>query len=283
MWELHDGQQQAPSHDEAHVLRMIAAGLPPSTLVRRAGTEEWKGLRTHAPFAMALDQRGARPAATTTAAQGHATNPYTLAGACIMAGAVFLAVVVGLARSNSTTPPPAKEPPRVAAPAPPEAKPPTLAEVLVTKKTAPEAFAVARPLMVDQPNDTSPGGALFAVWSVEHLRWPDVAVTRDETTVARVLKDVDAERGKRLCVGGAVIEIAAVKQPQGTLFTGLLLSVDGELHHFLAVKSTGDLVEHSTGRFCGFVVGRYDYANSAGGAGHAIDMVGMFDLPANRK
>ncbi len=153
----------------------------------------------------------------------------------------------------------------------------------MTKKSASEAFAVARPFMVDQANDTSAGGALFAVWSLEHLRWTDVAVTHDETTFARVRKDVDAERGKRLCVGGAIIQIEAVKQPQGTLFDGLLLSVDGELHHFLAVKSTGDLVKNSTGRLCGFVTGRYDYSNSGGGTGHAIDVVGMFDLPANRK
>lgn len=30
------------------------------------------------------------------------------------------------------------------------------------------------------------------------------------------------------------------------------------------------------------VTGNYDYSNSAGGTGHAVDLVGMFDLPENK-
>ena len=56
-WELNDGQAQTEPHDEDHVIRMIQAGLPEATLVRAEGTENWKGLRSHVPFAMALERR----------------------------------------------------------------------------------------------------------------------------------------------------------------------------------------------------------------------------------
>jgi len=55
-WELHDGSEQAGPFEEDHVVRMILHGIPPGTLARRVGTEDWKGLRTHAPFAMALEK-----------------------------------------------------------------------------------------------------------------------------------------------------------------------------------------------------------------------------------
>jgi hypothetical protein len=56
-WELHDGAAQVGPLAEDHVLRMIAAGIPESTLIRPAGSEKWKSLRAHAPFAMALERR----------------------------------------------------------------------------------------------------------------------------------------------------------------------------------------------------------------------------------
>jgi ribosomal protein L40E len=59
MWELHDGTEQVGPLDEEHVLRMIRDGLPPNTLVRPVGKDAWKGLRAHAPFAMAIETRDA--------------------------------------------------------------------------------------------------------------------------------------------------------------------------------------------------------------------------------
>jgi hypothetical protein len=55
------------------------------------------------------------------------------------------------------------------------------------------------------------------------------------------------------------------------------------LYRFYAVGSTGSIVESSSARFCGVAIGKYDYTNSMGGAGHAVAAVGMFDLPENRK
>jgi len=43
---------------------MIGEGLPEATLVRPEGKEKWRGIRAHAPFALALEQRtAAKPAA----------------------------------------------------------------------------------------------------------------------------------------------------------------------------------------------------------------------------
>jgi hypothetical protein len=165
----------------------------------------------------------------------------------------------------------------------PSVTPPNPLDVIATKTTLADALAVAKPLMeIDKPGDSSPGTFLLALWSLEHLRWQDVALSRDETSYAKVRKDIDAERTKRLCVPGTIIQIEAFKQHNGTLFGGLMLSEGGNLFHFNGVQSSGDLVERSSARFCGIVTGKYDYANSAGGEGHAIDVVGMFDLPQNR-
>jgi hypothetical protein len=63
-WELHDGAAQVGPLAEDHVVRMILAGIPESTLVRPAGSEKWKSLRAHAPFAMALETRAHAPTPT---------------------------------------------------------------------------------------------------------------------------------------------------------------------------------------------------------------------------
>jgi hypothetical protein len=55
-WELHDGNQQVGPLEEDHVVRMIAAGLPETTLIRPVGFQKWKNLRAHAAFAMALER-----------------------------------------------------------------------------------------------------------------------------------------------------------------------------------------------------------------------------------
>ena len=54
-----------------------------------------------------------------------------------------------------------------------------------------------------------------------------------------------------------------------------------DIYRFLAVKSTGNITDESSAKFCGVVIGKMDYANSAGGVAHAIQLVGMFDLPEN--
>jgi hypothetical protein len=172
---------------------------------------------------------------------------------------------------------PAVEPP-ASAPAPTRSP----LDVLMTKGTLAEAIDHLRGQMTDTDEETSPGALLLALWAAEHLTWAEVEVTRNETSFAVVHKDSDASRGKRMCVRGTIIQIAKNELDHGEVFSGLLVSGYRDIASFIAAGSTGKLVQDSRARFCGVVIGRYDYSNSAGGKGHAISMVGMFDLAENR-
>ena len=138
--------------------------------------------------------------------------------------------------------------------------------------------------MGDSTNKIDPGALVFGAWAAARMKWEDVAVAKDETTPKLVFKDPDEERGKRVCFTGQIIQIAVEKSPFGK-FTNGLLSVgyyDTTLFHFLNVGSSGSLVDGNQARFCGVVIGRYDYSNSGGGTGHAIQVVGIWDLPENK-
>jgi hypothetical protein len=136
--------------------------------------------------------------------------------------------------------------------------------------------------MSDTDDETSRGALMLALWANTRLRWSDVAVDKNETSFALIRKDSDASRGKRLCIRGTLIQIQKEGGGDATFFTGLMLTGNSQLASFIAVGSTGELVERRSARFCGVVIGRYDYSNSGGGKGHAVSVVGMFDLPENR-
>ncbi|MEJ7728185.1 MAG: hypothetical protein WKG00_03135 [Polyangiaceae bacterium] len=144
------------------------------------------------------------------------------------------------------------------------------------------AFDSAAPVMKDAPDKSSMGTYLFTAWAMDRMTWTDAAVSQDETSFALVKKDIDVARGKRMCATGSIVEIAADKSELGTRYVGLLLTPAMNIVHFSAAGSTGELVERSPARFCGVVTGVFSYSNSAGGSSHAIDVVGLFDLPENR-
>jgi hypothetical protein len=97
-----------------------------------------------------------------------------------------------------------------------------------------------------------------------------------------VKKDAEAERGRRLCYSGRIIQIARAELGDGRyVFVGLLMTSRRDIFHFLAAGSTGALVEDSRARICGFVTGAYSYSNSGGGSSHAVQVVGMFRLAEN--
>lgn len=153
----------------------------------------------------------------------------------------------------------------------------------MSKSTLTEAVDAVREQMTDTDDESSPGALLLGLWSMKHLTWDQVAVARNETSFKVVRKDSDASRGKRMCISGRLIQIAKEKLDDGALFVGLMLTGYSEITRFIAAGSTGDLVENSRARLCGVVIGTYDYSNSGGGKGHAISVVGMFDLPENRR
>lgn len=172
--------------------------------------------------------------------------------------------------------------PEIAVPPPaPDAR--SKLDVLLSSKTLADAIEVSKADMTDTDDETSPGAIELATWAAGHLRWADVAVAKNETSFALVHKDSDSARGKRMCTRGTIIQIEKESMGSDAVFTGLLLSDYSDILSFIAAGSTGELVQNSGARFCGVVIGKYDYSNSGGGQGHAISLVGMFDLPENRK
>ena len=140
-----------------------------------------------------------------------------------------------------------------------------------------------KPQMTDTTNEVDEGAIWLALWSREHLNWTDLQALKP-SKASLVMKDADTQRGLRLCPTGYIGEITA-DDSLGTpkVFTGGLIDNSGQIYRFIAVKSTGEIVKGSTAKFCGIVTGRLMFSNSVGGTTHAVSLVGMFDLPENRK
>lgn len=143
------------------------------------------------------------------------------------------------------------------------------------------ALAYTRPVVVDY--DYGNGQFLLTVWAIPHLRWADIEVGAPETSFPLVKKDPDAERGKRLCADVTVLDIAATGTGLGKRYTGLMISRSFPTvpYAFTAVRSTGDIVERSAARFCGYVLALHRY-KSNDGPREGLQVLGMFDLPENR-
>jgi hypothetical protein len=155
---------------------------------------------------------------------------------------------------------------------------------LMAKTAFTDALQVVRPAMGDAPRGQwSRGGLLLALWASTHLRWQDVEVGKNETSFALVRKDSEEARGKRMCTSGNLVQIEKEGTGATKAYSGLLINDYGNIFSFYVAGSTGELVARSRARLCGVVIGTYDYPNSAGGEGHAVALVGMFDLPENRK
>lgn len=198
-------------------------------------------------------------------------------GGIIIGVAVVVAAFV--ARSHPTEAAADTQSVQQVAPPPPVKRERTLDD----QQTLSEAMRFVAPRVGQTKNgEHSTAAIAITAWSIGHLRWADVGVTTDETTHALARKNIDDARGKKLCVSGSIIEITESKLEQGRMSEGLIQSWAGNLFSFLGVGSSGAIVQGSSARFCGVVVDAFDYANSGGGTGHAIDVVGMFDLPENR-
>ena len=160
----------------------------------------------------------------------------------------------------------------------------TLKQELDSTRTLAGALDVLRDHLKDSEGTLDSGAAFLALWSTRHLTWKDI-VSLPKTTRALVLKDSDAERGKALCAEGSISQITADHSagPAQTVHEGGIVTSSMAVVRFLAVGSTGSLVENSYARFCGVVTGRYSFTNAGGGTTHAVQLVGFFDLPENHK
>ena len=143
-----------------------------------------------------------------------------------------------------------------------------------------DAIALFKPEMSDVSESISPGALSLTRWSMTHLKW-DELVALPTTTKPLVMKDSDEQRGKLICVTGRIIQISGEKVGDSKVYEGGMMRGYSDIYRFLAVKSTGNITDESSAKFCGVVIGKMDYANSAGGVAHAIQLVGMFDLPEN--
>lgn len=158
-----------------------------------------------------------------------------------------------------------------------------LARRLSAAASLDEALAIARPSMGDSHDDVNSGTAMMALWAAAHLRLDQVRVERNETSIKAILKDPDSERGKRMCVKGSVGQIGKDDSvPDAPIFVGQIRTTSWDFVRFYAAGSTAGIVEDTRTRFCGVVTGRYSFSNAMGGTTHTAELVGMFDIPANR-
>lgn len=196
--------------------------------------------------------------------------PYVLFGSC---GLVVVAFIVGGIRqcqrdaptaiatvpANPAVPPAA---PTVAPPSPIDSAPDLAA-----------AIEVAKPSFQNGSDPLAGGAALLARYASRRLRWAELGAA-PETTIGHALRDVDAERGRRLCVTGTVDHIERRDVEGRKVYSGQLTTAAGDAVSFVVAGSVGDIVKRSPASLCGVVTGAT--------AGTTINVVGMFDLPENR-
>jgi len=170
------------------------------------------------------------------------------------------------------------QPPPPPPPPPPEE---TFAQKLGKAKTYSDMWKLCStlPMYKNVDDEINKGALCVSLWASDHFGWTTVHVSKDETSYSLVMKNVEKERGKRLCVRGRLIQISE----SGNTNEGLLMTPSGKLYNFINVGSSGDITGDSMNeRMCGVVIGTYHYRNSGGGVGHAVDMVGMWDIPENK-
>jgi hypothetical protein len=128
-------------------------------------------------------------------------------------------------------------------------------------------------------NAPNVGGICFKLWATKNLVVNDAAVAKNETTYGLIMKNPALQISKKMCLVGNIIQIEEENMLQNTVSNGLMhQGYGGNLVHFYNIGSSGNLVEGKPARMCGFVIGQYHYHNSGGGTGHAIDLVGAWDL-----
>lgn len=272
-WFVERGGGVEGPFTEAQVVDGIQkGGVPRTARVCPEGTQTWVPV-TGSQFAGYLPSvAGAKPEKAFGMPVGLA-----VLGALLIVVAVLMVL-----HEPKKAPPPLPEVPTPIVAAPPVPQEPSLRDRAIAAKTLPGAIALLVPLMDDTTGNLGPANAVLAEWMIAHAVTLKEIEALPSTTAARVKKDSAAERGKRLCASGSIVEISVDRSAGTPVFHGGMTSEDG-IVRFTVVRSTGTLVESSYARICGVLSGRDDYDNSAGGVTHAVRVVGLFDLPENRK
>lgn len=182
------------------------------------------------------------------------------------------------ARRLATTPTPGAV---AAAPAPTSPQDaPTFAERAEHITTLSAALELWTPTFKDGVGQLDPQTGVFAVWCAKHLDWAALRA-RPETLHGLVMKDPEAQAGKRLCPVGLVSEIEVDRTAGTPIYVGGMVDDTGLVYRFLAVRSTVGIIANQRAKFCGIVTGRAIFQNLGGGTTKAAQLVGMFDIPAN--
>jgi hypothetical protein len=152
----------------------------------------------------------------------------------------------------------------------------------VAAPTIAAALKAAEPLLeADEAKaGVSRGSLVMAHWAVDRMKWSDVSTTKNETSFALAEKDIDAARGKRMCLSGRIDAIRALEAHDKVKFFASGLDT-GERHSYsvLAVGSSATLVHGDRARFCGVVTA---LVSPEPEIQRTLYLVGMFDLPENR-
>lgn len=274
-----DGKAVGPLEGEA--VRLALAQGVKLIEVAPEDSQVWLPVDSVPAFAVALSE--GRPAAPLPQSR-RVVLPIVAVGGVLVVGAFafigWLSVEHPIVSTKPVGAAPSGTPYRIGEDDEP-AKPPSVGQRMAAAGDLSTAVRIALPVMGDTANKPSDGALLLTAWATLHPV-SDFFVAEDETSIARVLKDSDDERGKRLCSTGSIIEIASDRLDTGKFYVGILMARGMNLVRFFAVGSTGALVQGSDARVCGVITGKFDYSNSAGGVGHSVQLVGMFDLPDNR-
>lgn len=268
------GNTQGPLSPE-QVKEGISAGrITPGMHVRDEASAAWAPIE-QSPFGSLLKST---PAAATQS-NGNGVSPLRNAiGVLVLSSffVLYLALKCGGDHDDETKGEVAK-----ASPLPAPRPPPEPGDVMMTKKTLPEAIEFARVYMSDSKNEMSTGAAILARWSLVNLRWADLEAMTD-MQYKEVAKDPAAFRGQKLCNRGSIVQISTDRSLGTPIYTGLMSGGWAmNLTYFVAVGSSNGVVQGADVRYCGIVAGMYTYDSADGGFRHAINSVGMFDVSGN--
>ncbi|MDS7929607.1 hypothetical protein RMB13_08960 [Acinetobacter sp. V102_4] len=160
------------------------------------------------------------------------------------------------------------------------------AAILVDKiqsiPTLEQAIQVSIGMMDDSFNKMPTAAMFIPLWAEKNKIDLGMINAITSTSYGKIMKDSSSERGKSFCVTGMVGDIAVDRSAGFAVYTGGIVTNDMRIVRYIAMKSTGDIVDGSMSKFCGIVVGKIKYENARGGTTHAPYLVGMFNLPENK-
>jgi hypothetical protein len=163
---------------------------------------------------------------------------------------------------------PRPPPPPTPAPQPP----PPPANDITSTPTLDAAIAFAKPDLSDNRHTPSPGAKLLAKWGALKMRFVDVAVATNETTMQLAVADPMKAVGKRLCAAGTIARFDKATV-DGTDLVTARVTVARDALEVYAVGPVGALAVNKAARFCGVVTGRLDVAGKP-----STFAVGMFEV-----